>query len=30
VGHDWKKRSRITMRHAAGAKKYINLDRYSK
>ncbi len=24
VGTDWKKRSKITLRHAAGAKKYIN------
>ena len=30
VGHDWKKRSRITMRHAAGCKKYTNLEKYSK
>ncbi len=30
VGYDWKSRSKLTMRHAAGAKKYISLDRFRK
>lgn len=30
VGQEWKKRSIYTLRHAAGAKKYISLDRYKK
>ena len=28
VGQEWKKRSIFTLRHAAGAKKYISLDKY--
>ena len=28
VGTDWKKSSIPTMRHAAGCKKYTNLDKY--
>ncbi len=30
VGQEWKKRSIYTLRHAAGAKKYISLERYNK
>jgi hypothetical protein len=30
VGSDWKLRSIYTLRHAAGANKYINLDRWEK
>ena len=30
VGHDWKKRSELTLRHAAGANKYICLNKYTK
>ena len=30
VGADWKKKSRYTLRHSAGAKKYTNLDRWEK
>tara|TARA_B110000908_G_C10258235_1_gene457145 strand:+ start:812 stop:1597 length:786 start_codon:yes stop_codon:yes gene_type:complete len=28
VGHDWKKRSQTTLRHGAGADKYLSLKRY--
>jgi hypothetical protein len=30
VGQDWKKSSKYTMRHAAGAEKYRSLERYKK
>ena len=30
VGADWNKKSRYTLRHSAGAKKYTNLDRWEK
>lgn len=30
VGHDWKSRSKFTLRHAAGATKYLSLKRYNK
>ena len=30
VGADWKKKSRYTLRHSAGAKKYTSLDRWEK
>jgi len=30
VGHDWKKRSKLTLRHAAGATKYTSLSRFTK
>ena len=30
VGYDWKMRSKFTLRHAAGAKNYISLDRFRK
>ena len=30
VGADWKKKSKYTLRHSAGAKKYTSLDRWEK
>ena len=30
VGYDWKKRSKLTLRHAAGANKYLSLTRFNK
>ena len=30
VGYDWKKSSEYTLRHSAGAEKYISLERFQK
>ena len=30
VGYDWSKKVIPTLRHSAGAHKYINLDKYNK
>jgi alkylated DNA repair dioxygenase AlkB len=30
VGHDWRYSSQVTMRHAAGAEKYLSLEKYKK